>query len=88
MTLQALRNRIGDATVRQVIRAWVAQNRYGNGSTEDFIALANRVSGKDLDGFFQAWLYASTAPSPTEYNGCAPGAPRARSAMPDFSRKF
>ncbi|GAA1692292.1 M1 family metallopeptidase [Fodinicola feengrottensis] len=74
MTLQALRNRIGDSELRQVIRAWVASNRYGNGSTEDFVALANRVSGRDLNDFFHAWLYAPTMPSPTQYNGCSASA--------------
>ena len=35
--------------------------RYGNGSVADFQALAESVSGQDLDGFFDAWLHARIA---------------------------
>ena len=40
MTLQALRNRIGDDAFWTVMRTWVADHRHGNASTADFIALA------------------------------------------------
>jgi aminopeptidase N len=29
---------------------------------EQFIKLAERISGQDLDAFFQAWLYSPTKP--------------------------
>ena len=69
MTLQALRQRIGHDAFWEVLRSWVADRREGNGSTEQFIALAEEVSGEDLAGFFQAWVYADTKPADTAENG-------------------
>jgi aminopeptidase N len=62
MTLEALRERIGDVRFFTVMRRWYAEHRYGNVSTPEFIALAERVSGQDLGGFFDAWLYQSGKP--------------------------
>ncbi len=69
MTLQALRQRIGSTAFFRVLRAWVRQRAYGNGSTEQFEALAEEVSGKDLGGFFHAWLRSPTRPARTADNG-------------------
>ena len=63
MTLQALRAKVGDATFFRILRDWYAQNRYGNTTTERFIALAEAESGRDLDQFFQAWLYTPSKPA-------------------------
>ncbi len=69
MTLQALRNRIGDADYWRLLRRWVADRSGGNGSTAQFEALAEQVSGEDLDGFFAAWLHSATKPADTAANG-------------------
>ena len=69
MTLQALRQRIGDPAFWQVMRNWAQQHRYGNGSIPQFIALAERSSGEDLGAFFDAWLYSPTKPAHTAANG-------------------
>jgi aminopeptidase N len=66
MTLEALRERIGDATFFNLLRTWYAQHRYGNVTTAQFIALAEQLSGQDLAGFFQAWLYDPAKP-PAQY---------------------
>ncbi len=71
MTLQALRNRVGDAAFWQILRTWTSARAGGHGSTADFESLAARVSGLDLSGFFQAWLHAGTKPSATADNGLA-----------------
>jgi aminopeptidase N len=63
MTLQALRVKVGDATFFRILRDWYAQNRYGNVTTAEFIALAEAESGRDLDAFFQAWLYTPSKPA-------------------------
>jgi aminopeptidase N len=63
MTLQALREKIGDFAFFTILRTWVAEHRYGNASTEDFIALSEDVSGQDLTDFFQVWLYAPVKPT-------------------------
>ena len=63
MTLQALRVKIGDAVFFPMMRKWYAENRNGNVTTEDFMALAERESGQDLDAFFQAWLFTPSKPT-------------------------
>lgn len=72
MTLQALRNRIGDPAFFQLMRDWAAAHRYANGAVTGFTRLAERVSGEQLDGFFDAWLYSPTRPAATKQNGFPP----------------
>jgi aminopeptidase N len=67
MTLQALRNVIGDAAFFKLSRQWA--QRGGVHSLEDWMAMAKRVSGVNLDGFFQAWIYGPTPPARTAANG-------------------
>ena len=38
---------------------------------EDFQRMAAEVSGQDLNGFFQAWLYTPGRPAATADNGIA-----------------
>ena len=71
MTLQALRNRVGDAVFWKVIRTWIREQRGGNGATEEFEEVAARVSGQDLTGFFTAWLRTPSKPARTPDNGLA-----------------
>jgi aminopeptidase N len=63
MTLQALRQKVGDKAFFDILQAWATQNRYGNVTTPQFIALAERVSGLDLDQFFHVWLYQPEKPT-------------------------
>jgi aminopeptidase N len=62
MTLQALREKVGEETFLTIVRSWYAENRHSNVTTGDFIALAERVSGEELDQFFQAWLFEEGRP--------------------------
>ena len=62
MTLQALRGKIGTGTFLAILRAWYAENRDGNVTTADFIALAERKSHRQLDRFFDVWLYRPVRP--------------------------
>jgi aminopeptidase N len=63
MTLHALRKQIGDETFLRVLRTWVDQHRDGNVNTAEFIALAEQASGRQLDAFFDQWLYTVGRPS-------------------------
>jgi aminopeptidase N len=63
MTLHQLRNTIGDQDFFTLLKTWVAEHRYGNGNTEQFIALAEKVSGDQLDDLFDAWLYTPSKPA-------------------------
>ena len=57
LTLEALRRTVGDATFYAILREWVDRYRGQNVTTADFIALAEEMSGRNLDAFFQTWLY-------------------------------
>jgi aminopeptidase N len=62
MTLQALRDKIGTHDLLKIMRTWATENRHGHGDIEEFIALANRVSGEHLRGFFHRWLFQRGKP--------------------------
>ena len=62
MTLQALREKIGDPSFFRLMRSWAQQNRFGNVATSGFVAAAERISGQELDPFFQTWLYTEGKP--------------------------
>jgi aminopeptidase N len=63
MTLQALRQKVGDETFFRILRRWYRENKYGNVTTHDFIRLSERVSGQELDAFFDAWLFTDGKPT-------------------------
>jgi aminopeptidase N len=62
MTLEALREEVGDFTFFQIMRSWAAQNRHRNVTTGQFIALSEQLSGMNLDHFFDVWLYQPEKP--------------------------
>jgi aminopeptidase N len=86
MTLQALRNRIGDGAFFRVLRRWATVKRYGNGSIGEFTGLAEAVSGQDLRTFFRVWLYTAAKPAPTVANGIPATAATAVSAPASLAR--
>ncbi len=61
-TLQALRETVGDGAFFEILRTWVSERAGANGSTADFIALAEAISGQRLGDLFQSWLYNPTSP--------------------------
>ena len=64
LTLHALRLTIGDdATFFSILKTYQQTYQYGNATTADFIAVAEQVSGKSLDDFFQHWLYDPIIPA-------------------------
>jgi aminopeptidase N len=63
MTLQMLRERIGDTAFFKLLPAWTKLHRYGNASTADFIKLAEKISGQQLDDLFQTWIYTTGKPT-------------------------
>jgi aminopeptidase N len=63
MTLQALREKVGDAAFFRIMRAWAQDNRHGNVTTPEFVALAERESRRSLDHFFDVWLYQPGKPT-------------------------
>ena len=62
MTLQALRTTVGDDDFFEILRTWAKRESGEAVSTPQFIALAEKISGQDLDALFDAWLYSPTKP--------------------------
>jgi aminopeptidase N len=62
MTVQALRSEVGDTAFWRIIRTWTRRNSGGHGTTPQFIALAERISGQQLDALFDTWLFTATKP--------------------------
>jgi len=62
MALQALRETVGDDAFFTILRRWVDEHRGGAAATEDLVALAEEVSGQDLDDLFQRWVYEPVRP--------------------------
>lgn len=67
MTLQALRNVIGDPAFFRLTEDW-AQTP-GDRSLEQWMVKAQSVTARDLTPFFDAWIYGDTAPADTASNG-------------------
>ncbi|MEW2157478.1 M1 family metallopeptidase [Streptomyces sp. NPDC007189] len=63
MTLQMLRERIGDKAFFTLLPAWTNLHRYGNADTAGFVRLAERVSGQQLDDLFHTWLFTTGKPA-------------------------
>jgi len=80
MTLHALRLEVGDADFFEILRRWTRSQAGGNVTTDEFILLAERVSGRDLDAFFQAWLFTPARPGGIEGAAAALAASEAATA--------
>ncbi len=77
MTLYAVRLAVGDATFAKVLREWAGRDQNRPATTADFITLAERVSGKQLDDLFQTWLYTPGKPADPRPPNAAPVDPAA-----------
>ena len=64
MALHALRGEVGDEVFFRTLREYVSRYAGGNVTTEDFIAVAEEIAGKDLGSLFDSWLYDETTPDP------------------------
>lgn len=62
LLLHALRSELGDETFFDVLREYLGRYQYSNASTDDFIAVAEQVSGRDLQTFFDNWLLEADVP--------------------------
>ncbi|MEU6307902.1 M1 family metallopeptidase [Streptomyces chartreusis] len=62
LVLYALRNLVGESAFNALERAFLDRYRNSSASTADYIAVASEVSGQDLSGFLQDWLYGTKTP--------------------------
>lgn len=85
--LHMLRLKIGNAAFFTLINEWFETYKHGNAITAEFQAMAEQISGMDLQQFFQQWIFGSGIPS-IEYSiwnndaSDSPGKIIARSSSP------
>ncbi|MEV4201412.1 M1 family metallopeptidase [Micromonospora globbae] len=63
LAVHALRRTVGDDAFFRILREWTAQRRGGNGTTADLVALAERVSGRQVRPVLDAWLVGASPPA-------------------------
>jgi aminopeptidase N len=58
--LHMLRGSVGDSTFFVILRKYYDMYKYKNANTNDFKKICEEVSGKDLNVFFEQWIYKGT----------------------------
>src|SRR4029078_363902 len=82
MTLQQLRLAGGGHDFFRILRQWAAIHAGGNVTTDQFIALAERISGQDLGELFTTWLFSPGKPVLSHASRVAQPAGRERPSAP------
>ena len=62
MTLQQLRVAVGDDDFFRILERWAQKREGDNVTTDEFIALAEKISGEELDALFETWLFTPGKP--------------------------
>lgn len=58
---------MGDQAFFNLLQTWVETYKYQNAVTAEFQAMAEQISGQDLDQFFDQWIFGAGIPS-VEYS--------------------
>ncbi len=58
--LHMLRHQVGDSTFFKILKSYFSEYKYKNASTEDFKKVCEKVSGENLDKFFDEWVFNGT----------------------------
>ncbi|HLL67368.1 MAG TPA: M1 family metallopeptidase [Micromonosporaceae bacterium] len=81
MALHQIRLAIGDDAFFTTLRRWAELKQHGNARIEEFQALAEEVSGQDLEQVFTTWLFTPGRPDVTA-GGTAADAVTLRATSP------
>lgn len=63
LVLEALRLQVGHETFLKILKTYVERYRGSHAGTDEFIAIAEEVSGQDLKEFFDQWLFSQKLPN-------------------------
>jgi aminopeptidase N len=66
--LHMLRKEVGDSSFFKILRKYYQNYRYKNVSTKDFETICESVSKKNLNFFFQQWIYKGTGIIKADYS--------------------
>ncbi len=69
LALAVLREGIGDEAFLKTLQTWVSENKGTSGTTAEFVALAEKISGQNLTDYANAWLYGSVRPTEFTLDG-------------------
>ncbi|MFF2925689.1 M1 family metallopeptidase [Streptomyces celluloflavus] len=74
--LYGLNRQVGDATFQKIEKTFFERFRHKTASTQDYINVANEVSGRDFSAYIKSWIYGAktppdpiAAPTPTRTEG-------------------
>ncbi|MCU1633132.1 MAG: peptidase rane alanine aminopeptidase [Micrococcaceae bacterium] len=76
MTMHTLQQAVGEKDFFRILREWAQLNAGGNVSTDEFITLAEEISGEELSPLFDEWLFSGEKPAglvAAEARSAAPG---------------
>jgi aminopeptidase N len=62
LMLAGLRSQVGDATFKKIEQTFFDRFRGKNADTQDYIDVANEISGKDFTAYIKSWLYDEKTP--------------------------
>jgi len=62
LVLHALRLKLGDDAFFKTLRTYAERYQYSNAGTDEFMAVAEEVSGQDLKEFFDLWVFSNRLP--------------------------
>ncbi len=60
--LHMLRNHVGDAAFQEGLKTYLTENMYGTGEAHQLRLAMEKVSGKDLNPFFNQWFFNNGHP--------------------------
>jgi aminopeptidase N len=66
--LHMLRNEVGDSIFFKILRRFFEEFKYSSASVYDFIIVCEQVSGKDLNKFFDQWIFTGDDQIKIEYS--------------------
>lgn len=69
LALAVLRDGLGDEIFLQILQRWASDNAGTSGTTAEFVALAQEISGQDLTAYANAWLYGTVRPASFTLDG-------------------
>ncbi|MBB5895899.1 M1 family metallopeptidase [Kutzneria kofuensis] len=73
LMLYGLRTMVGADTFQRIERTFFEKFRNRAASTQDYIDVTNRVTGKDFTGYFKDWLYGDHTPPMPGHPDWVPG---------------